>query len=226
MTVPSSASTHRPWQVYVEPVARNEWPESEWTGRGATGFGLHGSVSRCAVIALLNGTHPATGTLLGRAFRESGSHRGSAPSVRGFNATFNAPKSVSVLWAAADARTRDEIIHGHRAAVRAVLSYVERTTSSRARAADEADPLPLPIVGITAATLHLHVSGSGDPHLHSVALITTKVRTLDSRWLALDARPLMREQQTLSRLYHAALQGELASRLARSCCCFGAGLGC
>ena len=170
-------------------------------------------MSRCAVTALLNGTHPATGTAHGRAFREPGS-RGGAPSVRGFNATFNAPKSVSVLWAAADARTRDEIIHGHRAAVRAVLSYVERTTSSRARAADEADPLPLPIVGITAATLHLHVSGSGDPHLHSVALITTKVRTLDGRWLALDARPLMREQQTLSRLYHAALQGELASRLA------------
>ena len=98
-----------------------EWPESEWAGHGATGLGLHGNVTRSTVLALLNGIHPATGAGLGRAFRAPGRSGGSAPSVRGFNATFNAPKSVSVLWAVADGRTRDDIIDGHRAAVRAVL---------------------------------------------------------------------------------------------------------
>ena len=62
-----------------------EWPESEWTGHGASSLGVHGRVRRSVVTALLNGTHPVSGATLGRAFRQPG-NSGSAPSVRGFNA--------------------------------------------------------------------------------------------------------------------------------------------
>ena len=51
-----------------------------------------------------------------------------APSgaVAGFDLTFTAPKSASVLWAVADGPPRPSSRHAHRAAVAEVLSFVEQ----------------------------------------------------------------------------------------------------
>ncbi|MGD9753547.1 MAG: AAA family ATPase, partial [Acidimicrobiia bacterium] len=43
--------------------------------------------------------------------------------------------------------------------------------------------------------------------------IANRVLSPDGRWLALDARPLMKDQTVLSALYHAGLRAELTSRL-------------
>jgi hypothetical protein len=58
-----------------------------------------------------------------------------------------------------------------------------------------------------------HTSRRLDPQLHTHAVIANRVRGPDGRWLALDARPIICDQRTLSALYHAANRAELTRRL-------------
>ena len=65
-------------------------PVGRWWGTGVANLGLAGLVEPEAFIALLAGRHPTTDALLGRRYNDA--------SARGFDPTFSAPKSVSVLW--------------------------------------------------------------------------------------------------------------------------------
>ncbi len=58
-----------------------------------------------------------------------------------------------------------------------------------------------------------HVSRELDPQLHSHGVIANRVLSPDGRWLALDARALMKDQTVSSSLYHAGLRAELTARL-------------
>src|SRR5206468_9831518 len=55
-----------------------------------------------------------------------------AKTVIGYDVTFSAPKSVSILWAVADVQTQREIADVVEAAVDAGLRYLESVTSTRA----------------------------------------------------------------------------------------------
>ncbi|MFN8204561.1 MAG: relaxase domain-containing protein, partial [Solirubrobacteraceae bacterium] len=69
----------------------------EWTGDGAAALGLAGEVPAGALERLLaEGADPVSGEPL----------RATAGSVVGFDLTFSAPKSVSMLYAASDPETR------------------------------------------------------------------------------------------------------------------------
>lgn len=71
-------------------------PAGRWWGRGAeVEFGLAGDVDSDAFLSLMAGLDPDTGHHLGRAYGER--------SARGYDVTFSAPKSVSVLWAVGSA---------------------------------------------------------------------------------------------------------------------------
>jgi conjugative relaxase-like TrwC/TraI family protein len=156
-----------------------------------------------AFISLLSGVDPSTGAPLGRAFGES--------SVRGYDVTFSAPKSVSVLAAVADPATRAQVHAAHDAAVDAVLGYVQRHAPTRVRV--EGEVVSVDAAGIAVGVFRQHVSREMDPQLHSHAVVAAKVPSPDGRWLALDARPLMADQTVLSGLYHAGLRSELTRRL-------------
>ena len=71
-------------------------PPGRWFGRGAAMLGLDGGIDDEAFLAVMAGLDPVTGERLGRRFGET--------SVRGFDATFSAPKSVSVLFAVGNER--------------------------------------------------------------------------------------------------------------------------
>ena len=66
-----------------------------WTGRLAGELGLAGVVDGDDLRALIDRRHPAGGEPLGGAKQ---------PTVRAIDATFSAPKSVSLLWAFGTAR--------------------------------------------------------------------------------------------------------------------------
>src|SRR5215212_3849784 len=68
-----------------------------WLGSGATTLGLQGTVGDGQVGRLLAGEDPVTGALLGRKITEG--------RVAGFDLTFKAPKSVSVLFGIGDPET-------------------------------------------------------------------------------------------------------------------------
>ncbi len=179
-------------------------PDGEWWGRGADiEFGLDGAVNPEAFLALMAGRDPRTGAQLGRAYGER--------SARGYDITFSAPKSVSVLWAIGDAETQHQVLAAHDAAVAAVLGYVER--HAHVRPSVRGQVVVVDGRGLSVARFRQHTSRSLDPQLHTHAVVIAKVRAPNGGWYALDARLIKHDQRTLSALYHAGLRAELTRRL-------------
>lgn len=178
-------------------------PPGRWLGRGAAHLGLGGVVDEDHFLALMGGNDPHTGRLLGTRHTER--------TVRGFDVTCSAPKSVSVLFAVGDEAARREVLASHDAAVGAVVDWIERHAHCRYRV--NGNVCVFDADGITAAVFRQHTSRALDPQLHSHVVIVNRVLSPDGRWLALDARTIKRDQQTLSRLYHAGLRAEMTRRL-------------
>lgn len=81
-----------------------EEPPGRWWGRAAGRLGLQGQVDPEAFLAVMAGQDPANGSDLGHCYGEG--------SVRGYDATFSAPKSVSVLFAVGDEEMRRQVVEG------------------------------------------------------------------------------------------------------------------
>jgi conjugative relaxase-like TrwC/TraI family protein len=189
-----------PVDYYLDP----DEPPGRWRGGGRHALGLDGNVEGAALRSLLEAAHPGTGARLGRRFGDS--------SARGFDATFSAPKSVSVLWAVSpDPFVRAEVLASHDAAVDAALAWFERHGGVTRRGTDGV--LQVDALGITAAVFRQHTSRTVDPQLHSHAIVSAKVQDGTGRWLALDARFLKYQQRTIGWVYDAALRTELTARL-------------
>ncbi len=125
--------------------------------------------------------------------------------VSGFDATFSAPKSLSVLWAL----TQDpRLLDAHDTAVNATLRYLERYGATT-RIRVDGRRLHPDSLGLTMATFRQTTSRADDPQIHTHAVISAKVQTADGRWLALDARFLKRHRRTLGGLYQSVLRNEL-----------------
>ncbi len=179
-------------------------PRGVWFGAGAEWLFLDGEVVDEHFGAVMAGVDPYDpDRLLGRAFDEG--------SVRGFDVTASAPKSVSVLFALGDHRVRREVLAAHDQAVAAMAGWIEDHAHTRFRIGGEVAVVDAE--GIVAATFRQHTSRALDPQLHTHVVIANRVRSPDGRWLALDARTIKRDQRTLSALYHAGLRAELTRRL-------------
>src|SRR5215210_6173703 len=132
----------------------------EWLGRGAAALGLSGRVGERKLRATLEGWHPRTGIEL----RDSRGTR-----VPGFDLTFSAPKSVSVLFGIAHRPVRREIQAAHEAAVRDAISYLEDVAAYGRRSHGGAELERGR--GLVAAAFRHRTSRAGDPQLHTHVLI-------------------------------------------------------
>lgn len=178
-------------------------PPGRWWGRGAADLALEGDIDAVSFLAVMAGRHPDTGKDLGRRFGDE--------SVRGFDATFSAPKSVSLLWALGDQQTQAAVLGAHDRAVDAVLGWVEDHAHTRLRR--NGHVVCVDAEGLIVGVFRQHTSRRLDPQLHTHAVIANRVRAPDGRWLALDARTIKLDQRTLSAVYHANLRSELTARL-------------
>jgi len=166
----------------------------QWMGRSAERLGLSGEVDAEALHRVLDHRDPVSGTRLTRAQ--------GAPKVPGFDATFCAPKSVSLLFALADPETSNEVRNAHDAAVSAALRVLE-DVAARARRG-KAGTERVVAEGFVAAGFRHRTSRAGDPHLHTHVLAANLVYSpQDERWSALDARPLYGWAKTVGYLYEA-----------------------
>jgi conjugative relaxase-like TrwC/TraI family protein len=180
-----------------------------WCGEQAAALGLAGRVSAEALQALLEGRDPITGTPLGKPLTDRTLADGRViRAVAGFDATFSAPKSLSVWWAL----TGDPgLLEAHDLAVRAALEHLERFGATT-RIRVNGRRLHPDTTGLSMATFRQTTSRADDPQLHTHAVISAKVQTEDGRWWALDARYLKRNQRMLGGLYQSVLRAELTHR--------------
>ncbi|HTY71352.1 MAG TPA: MobF family relaxase [Actinomycetes bacterium] len=152
-----------------------------WHGGGLTHLGLApGRVVEERELEALFGRalSPSTGGQLGAAWGER--------SVTGYDRTFSAPKSVSALWALGDEHWVTEIEAAHAAAVRAGLDYLEQVAGYSRRGRNGVHQVP---TGGYAAALFDHgTSRTGDPQIHTHALVLNK-GPLRRRGVAHPGRP-------------------------------------
>jgi conjugative relaxase-like TrwC/TraI family protein len=174
-----------------------------WAGRGASDLGLSGTVAGPDLAELLAGRHPTSGRTL-RQERPKG--------TAGFDLTFCAPKSVSILHLLGPSELAGEVGASHRAAVADATGYLERAAAGVRRQRGGA-PLRLAATGLaTGAFLH-RTSRALDPHLHTHVVVANVAQGVDGSWSSLDSRRLFHHGPAAQAVYHARLRDELTERL-------------
>lgn len=136
--------------------------------------------------------------------------------VAGFDFTFSIPKSASVLWAVADARTQQTIADAHHAAVAEVLAYMEREVAATRTGATAGDSAvaQVDVHGLIATAYDHFDSRAGDPHLHTHVVISNKVQmVLDGKWRSLDSRPMHAATVAISEMHEAVFADHLTRAL-------------
>lgn len=153
---------------YYEDLAREDYyvaggePPGKWVGKFAQALNLDGQrVQKGQLIEAFSGFDPTTGKSLAR---NAGSmHK------PGYDLTFSAPKSVSVIWASADQATRHAISAAQQKAVEAAIAHAEKVGAFVQRAG-HGGVEKIPHGELLVATFEHSTSRNGDAQLHTHAI--------------------------------------------------------
>ncbi len=166
-------------------------------GKAAEVLGLDGKqVTKEQLNQLLTGTLPTGEQLPG------GAGKNRAP---GWDATFSAPKSVSV---AALVHGDERLITAHDEAVAAALAKYE-AEHAMTRIKSEGEITNVKTGNIIAATFRHDTNRNLDPQLHTHSVIFNATQTADGKWRALETQPLFAQKMALGEYYRQ----ELAARV-------------
>jgi conjugative relaxase-like TrwC/TraI family protein len=179
-------------------AGRGEAP-GEWIGQGAGDLGLCGEVDADGLGALMAGIDPASGDQL----REAVGHH----AVTGFDLTFSTPKSVSILYAAADEETSVAVRRAHDESTVAALSYMEREACRSRRGKGGAERVVGE--GFVGGAFRHRTSRAGDPQLHTHVVVGNVTKCSDGNWRTLDGRALYQHAKTGGYVYQAELRARL-----------------
>jgi conjugative relaxase-like TrwC/TraI family protein len=177
----------------------------QWFGEGAAVLGLGGEVASKNFRAVLHGLRPSTGEVIVR------NANGRSERRAGWDATFNAPKSVSIQ-ALVGADTR--LAQAHRAAVTRALAELEHYALSRQKGGSEwvvtENIVAARFDHIAARPARGADDGYGpDPHLHTHVVIANMTRRPDGQWRGLDPVEIYRSQAFASAVYRSELAREV-----------------
>ncbi|MDP9408969.1 MAG: relaxase domain-containing protein, partial [Actinomycetota bacterium] len=178
-----------------------------WVGHGSAAAELSGEVSPEQLTRLFQAVHPDTREALGATYKV----RADADRVTGWDLTFSAPKSLSVLWALGGGEVGMAAKEAHDAAVSAGMEYLEEHAAFSRQG--KAGIRQVDTEGLLGAAFVHRTSRAGDPQLHTHVLVSGRVRCEDGVWRALDSRALHRELKPAGLVYHAALRAESETRL-------------
>lgn len=129
--------------------------------------------------------------------------------VVGYDLTFSVPKSVSILWAGADAGRRAQIVQAVNCAVGAGMVYLEDNASSV-----QGDHGRTIRAGGLVAASYLHATSRAlDPQLHCHVVVANMAEGPDGAVRALDGRRLYAHAKTAGYLAAAELRSQMSRRL-------------
>ena len=188
--------------------------QGEWRGKLAEEFGLSGAVGALEFSRLAEGQHPATGEQLvrHRAVHEYKTEDGRTVTPvehrAGWDATFSAPKSVSLT---ALVGGDDEVRRGPPQAVAFALNELEHYTQARIGG----NHAPETTGQFVAATFEHDtarpVDGYAAPQLHTHSVIFNMTEREDGTMRALQPRSLFETQQFATAVYQSHLTYQLRS---------------
>lgn len=196
---------------------QNYWSQKgeihgEWQGQLAGRFGLAGAVSAADFARLSQGQHPKTGEQLVRQ-RASYEYEGADGKAiktmehrAGWDATFSAPKSVSVTaLVGGDDRARE----AHRESVRVALEQLEHYTQARIGGNHTPETTAKFIAARFEHDTARPVDGYVAPQLHTHVVIFNMTERENGQFRALQPQSLFASQQFATAIY----QSELTYRL-------------
>jgi len=188
--------------------------EGEWRGKLAEEFGLSGAVGASEFSRLAEGQHPATGEQL---VRHRAAHEYRTDDGRtvtpvehraGWDATFSAPKSISLT---ALVGGDDAVREAHRKAVAFALNELEHYTQARIGG----NHAPETTGRFVAATFEHDtarpVDGYAAPQLHTHSVVFNMTQREDGTMRALQPRSLFETQQFATAVYQSHLTFQLRS---------------
>jgi conjugative relaxase-like TrwC/TraI family protein len=139
----------------------------------------------------------------GRAFGTRGVH--------GFDLTFCAPKSVSLIRALKADDVEDKaILSAHTAAISEAMEYLAAHagyTRVHNPVTGEKDLVKLP--GLVAIAYQHETSRAGDPHLHTHVIVPNRQARHDGQLVSIDGTSLYHEAKAAGVIYQATLRREL-----------------
>ena len=138
----------------------------------------------------------------GRAFTDK--------SVHGFDLTFGAPKSVSLIRALTHDIAEKVLATAHTRAVQAAMEYLQQHagyTRVYNRITGTRDLHRLP--GLVAIAYQHETSRCGDPHLHTHVIVPNRQPRRDGQLVSIDSKSLHHEAKAAGIIYQAVLRHEL-----------------
>ena len=196
---------------------QNYWSQrgviaGEWQGRLASQFGLSGDVSGEDFARLSQGQHPVTGEQLVRQRASYEYQDSDGKTVKtmehraGWDATFSAPKSVSLTaLVGGDDRVRE----AHRESVRAALEQLEHYTQARIGGNHSPETTSKFIAAKFEHDTARPVDGYVAPQLHTHAVVFNMTERDGGQARAIQPQSLFQSQQFATAVY----QSELMYRL-------------
>ena len=177
----------------------------QWFGRGAKELGLSGEVTTEDFRSVLRGFRPASTEVLVRKANGYDDRRA------GWDATFNAPKSISIQGLVGG---DDGLIEAHRKAVSRALEELEHYALSRRHGGSEwvvtSNVVAARFDHVAARPTSSVEDGYGpDPHLHTHVVIANMTRRPDGEWRGLDPVEIYRAQNFATAIYRSELAREV-----------------
>ena len=192
---------------------QNYWSQcgviaGEWQGRLAEQFGLAGTVSAEDFAKLTQGQHPQTGKQLVRQRASYEYQDADGKTIKtmehraGWDATFSAPKSVSLTaLVGGDERVRE----AHRESVRVALDQLEHYTQARIGGNHPPETTGRFIAAKFEHDTARPVDGYVAPQLHTHVVIFNMTERSDGETRALQERGLFQSQQFATAIYQSEL---------------------
>src|ERR1700685_4658708 len=193
--------------------SRDQQGHSEWQGQLARQWNLNGPVQGEHFARLSEGQHPISEAQLvrhqvSRTYEgKNGKEVTSVEHRAGWDATFSAPKSVSIT---ALVGGDDRVRLAHRESVRAALTELERYTQARIGGNHPAETTGQFVAAKFEHDTARPVDGYAAPQLHTHAVIFNMTERADGSTRALQPQGLFDSQQFATAVYQSQLTYQLS----------------
>lgn len=177
--------------------------QGQWHGLAAPAFNLEGkNVTEKDLKSILEANHPQTGNSL---IKWRPDNR-----IAGYDFTFSAPKSVSVIWSSASPELRSKIEEAHKQAIKDAMEYTQDHIMTTRRGKGGKEVIP---AGFLMGLFQHSSNREKEPQLHSHAIIPNVAIASDGIWRSINAKHFLKrssqDQKAISSVYKLSLDDRM-----------------